>query len=73
MHQTVGGGERVLIRRARPDDVALCRYFLADVSAEDLRLSNYANSAGSRYPSLRRQLCAPGWSLILNLPLTHER
>ena len=43
MHQTVGGGERVLIRRARPDDVALYRDFLADVSAEDLRLRFFAN------------------------------
>ena len=32
----IKGGERVLIRRARPEDVALYRDFLADVSAEDL-------------------------------------
>jgi RimJ/RimL family protein N-acetyltransferase len=43
VHQTVGGGERVLIRPARPQDVALYRNFLAGVSAEDLRLRFFAD------------------------------
>jgi acetyltransferase len=45
LRQTVRGGERVLIRRARPEDVALYRDFLADVSAEDLRLRFFADIA----------------------------
>jgi hypothetical protein len=32
VHQTAIGGEHVLIRRARPEDVALYRDFLAGVS-----------------------------------------
>jgi acetyltransferase len=43
VHQTVVGGERVLIRRAQPEDVALYRDFLAGVSAEDLRLRFFAD------------------------------
>jgi len=34
-HATLPGGERVLIRRARPEDVALYPDFLADVSAQE--------------------------------------
>jgi len=34
-HETIRGGERVLIRRARPEDTALYLDFLGDVSAED--------------------------------------
>jgi len=45
VHGTVRGGERVLIRRTRPDDVALYRDFLAAVSAEDLRLRFFADIA----------------------------
>jgi acetyltransferase len=45
LHQTVRGGERILIRPARPEDVALYRDFLADVSAEDLRLRFFARTA----------------------------
>ncbi len=45
LHQTVRGGERVLIRATRPEDVALYRDFLADVSAEDLRLRFFADVA----------------------------
>src|SRR2546430_7143608 len=44
-HETLPGGERVLIRRARPEDVALYPDFLADVSAEDLRLRFFARIA----------------------------
>jgi GNAT superfamily N-acetyltransferase len=45
LHKTIPGGERVLIRRAGPEDVALYRDFLADVSAEDLRLRFFADVA----------------------------
>jgi len=38
LHETLQGGERVLIRRAQPQDMALYSEFLADVRAEDLRL-----------------------------------
>jgi acetyltransferase len=43
LHERVRGGERVLIRQARPDDVPLYRDFLADVSDEDLRLRFFAH------------------------------
>src|SRR5262249_38318807 len=45
LHQTVRGGEHVLIRRARSEDVPLYQDFLADVSAEDLRLRFFADIA----------------------------
>ena len=45
LHKTVPGGERVLIRRMRPEDMALYRDFLTDVSAEDLRLRFFADVA----------------------------
>jgi acetyltransferase len=38
LHETIRGGERVLIRRARAEDMALYPDFLRNVSAEDLRL-----------------------------------
>jgi acetyltransferase len=38
LHETIRGGERVLIRQVRPGDMALYPDFLRDVSAEDLRL-----------------------------------
>jgi acetyltransferase len=44
-HKTIPGGERVLIRRLRPEDMALYPDFLADVSAEDLRLRFFAHIA----------------------------
>ena len=44
-HETIRGGERVLIRRARPEDTALYLDFLGDVSAEDLRLRFFARIA----------------------------
>src|SRR5215510_1626188 len=43
--ETTRGGERVLIRRARPEDVALYGDFLAAVSAEDARLRFFARFA----------------------------
>ena len=45
LHQTLRGGERVLIRRLRPEDMALYPDFLGDVSAEDLRLRFFARIA----------------------------
>jgi acetyltransferase len=45
LHETVRGGERVLVRRVRPEDMALYPDFLADVSAEDLRLRFFARIA----------------------------
>ena len=45
LRETLRGGERVLIRRVRPEDVALYPEFLADVSAEDLRLRFFARIA----------------------------
>jgi acetyltransferase len=44
-HETLPGGERVLIRRAQPEDVALYPDFLRDVSADDLRLRFFARIA----------------------------
>ena len=45
LHETIRGGERVLIRRVRPEDMALYPDFLADVSPEDLRLRFFARIA----------------------------
>jgi acetyltransferase len=45
LHETIRGGERVLIRRVRPEDMALYADFLSDVSAEDLRLRFFARIA----------------------------
>jgi acetyltransferase len=44
-HETIRGGEHVLIRRLRPADMALYPDFLAAVSAEDLRLRFFADVA----------------------------
>ena len=45
LHETVRGGERVLIRRLQPEDMALYPDLLRDVSAEDLRLRFFADVA----------------------------
>jgi acetyltransferase len=45
LRETIRGGERVLIRRVRPEDMALYPEFLADVDAEDLRLRFFARIA----------------------------
>ena len=45
LHKTVGGGERVLIRRFRPEDKALYSDFLRDISSDDLRLRFFARIA----------------------------
>jgi RimJ/RimL family protein N-acetyltransferase len=42
LHETIRGGERVLIRRVRPEDMASYSDFLGDVSDEDLRLRFFA-------------------------------
>ena len=44
-HETLQDGERVLIRRSRPEDMALYPAFLRDVRAEDLRLRFFAHIA----------------------------
>jgi acetyltransferase len=43
--ETLHGGERVQIRRAKPGDMKLYPAFLRDVSAEDLRLRFFAHIA----------------------------
>src|SRR5262252_10512080 len=45
LHETVRGGERVLIRPVEPQDMALYPDFLRDVSPEDLRLRFFADIA----------------------------
>ena len=45
LHETSRGGEHVLIRRLQPEDIALYRDFLSDVSAEDLRLRFFGRVA----------------------------
>jgi acetyltransferase len=45
LHETLRGGERVLIRRIRAEDLALYSDFLRDVSADDLRLRFFAHIA----------------------------
>jgi RimJ/RimL family protein N-acetyltransferase len=45
LRETIRGGERVLIRRVRPDDITLYPDFLTNVSAADLRLRFFARIA----------------------------
>src|SRR6516164_9404511 len=45
LRETIRGGERVLIRCVRPEDMALYPDFLHNVSAEDLRLRFFARIA----------------------------
>ena len=45
LHETVRGGERVLIRRLQPEDMALYPDLLREVSVEDLRLRFFADVA----------------------------
>jgi len=44
LHGTIRGGEHVLIRPIRPEDMALYPHFLNDVSADDLRLRFFATA-----------------------------
>lgn len=57
------GGDRVLIRAARPKDAALYSDFLADVSAEDLRLRFFARIA---------ELSAAEADKVCHLDFRHE-
>src|SRR5262249_15710139 len=45
LHEVTEGGERVLIRRGRPEDAALYPAFLGKVGADDLRLRFFAHIA----------------------------
>jgi len=49
LHETIRGGEHVLIRRIRPEDMALYPDFLNDVSADDLRLRFFATARISEF------------------------
>jgi len=62
-HETTRSGERVLVRRARPEDIALYRDFLGDVSAEDLRLRFFARIA---------ELSAAEGDKLTHLDYAHE-
>jgi acetyltransferase len=63
LHETIRGGQRVLIRRARPEDMALYPDFLHYVSAEDLRLRFFGCIAG---------LSAEEIDKLTNLDYRHE-
>jgi acetyltransferase len=63
LHETIRGGERVLIRRVHPEDMALYRDFLSDVTAEDLRLRFFA-----RIP----ELSAAEMEKLAHLDYSHE-
>jgi acetyltransferase len=63
LHETIRGGECVLIRRVRPEDVALYPDFLGDVSAEDLRLRFFARIA---------ELSAAEMDKLTHLDYRHE-
>ena len=45
LNQTIRGGEHVLVRPARPEDMTLYGDFIGDVGAEDLRLRFFAHVA----------------------------
>ena len=63
LHETIRGGERVLIRPARPEDMALYQDFLRNVSAEDLRLRFFAHIA---------ELSAAEMDKLSHVDYTHE-
>jgi acetyltransferase len=63
LHETTRGGERVLIRPARPQDVSLYPDFLRDVSAEDLRLRFWARI---------RELSTAEQNRLSHLDYSHE-
>ena len=62
-HETTQSGERVLIRPVRPQDMALYPDFLADVSADDLRLRFFARTA---------ELSAAESEKLAHLDFTHD-
>jgi acetyltransferase len=63
LHETIRGGERVLIRQARPEDMALYPDFLRNVSAEDLRLRFFGSIT---------ELSAAEIDKLTNLDYRHE-
>jgi acetyltransferase len=63
LHETIRDGERVLIRPARPEDMALYQDFLRNVSAEDLRLRFFARMA---------ELSAAEMDKLSHVDYTHE-
>jgi len=63
LHETIRGGERVVIRRVRPEDMALYPDFLRDVSVEDLRLRFFARIA---------ELSAAEIDKLIHLDYSHE-
>jgi acetyltransferase len=63
LHETLRGGERVLIRRFRDQDAALYADFLRDVSADDLRLRFFARVA---------ELSAAEFDKLTHLDYRHE-
>jgi acetyltransferase len=63
-HETLRGGERVVIRRARPDDVTAYREFVRHVDAEDLRLRFFAHIA---------ELTAAEADKLSHLDYAHDR
>jgi acetyltransferase len=62
-HETTQSGERVLIRPVRPQDMALYPDFLAEVSADDLRLRFFARIA---------ELSAAESEKLAHLDLRHD-
>jgi RimJ/RimL family protein N-acetyltransferase len=63
LHEATRGGERIVIRRAKPEDKALYPEFLRDVSAEDLRLRFFAHI---------RELTAAEADKLGHLDYSHE-
>jgi RimJ/RimL family protein N-acetyltransferase len=63
LREIIRGGERVLIRRMRLEDMALYPDFLGDVSAEDLRLRFFARIA---------ELSAAEIHMLTHLDYRHE-
>ena len=63
LHATIRGGERVLIRPARPQDRGLYQDFLRDVNAEDLHFRFFAHIA---------ELSAAEMDKLSRLDYTHE-
>src|SRR5438105_4723094 len=63
LHETIRGGEHVVIRRARPEDMALYPDFAAHVSPEDLRLRFFAHVA---------ELAAEEREKLRHLDVRHE-
>jgi hypothetical protein len=70
-HETLRGGERVVIRRVRPEDMALYPDFLSDVGAEDLRLRFFARVAELSAAESKQLLvqCGSRFQLLSRSPL----